>query len=51
MVPTLCAVLKYNLHQLIHQRFGRVSITSLKRMARKVLVKGLPNNLPGLEDL
>ena len=37
VVPNLCAWSKQNLSQLIHQRFGNVSISRLKRMTRKGL--------------
>ena len=40
--------IKNNLSQLIHKLFGRVSIASMKRMARKRLGKGLPTNQPDL---
>ena len=39
--PTVYALSKQNLYQLIHQRFGHISITRLKLMAIKVLVEGL----------
>ena len=38
-----------NLSQIIHQSFYHVSITRLKRMARKGLMEGLPENLPESE--
>ena len=50
VVPTVCGLSKQTLSQLIHQRFGHVSITQLKRMARKGLMDGLPENLPELEE-
>ena len=50
VVPTVCGLSKQNLSQLIHQRFGHVSITRLKRMARRGLMDGLPENLPELEE-
>ena len=50
VVPTVCGLSKQNISQLIHQRFGHVSITRLKRMARKGLMEGLPENIPELED-
>ena len=34
-VPTLCGLSKQTLSQLIYQRFGHVSITRLKQMARE----------------
>ena len=46
VVPTVCGLSKQTLSQLIHQRFCHVSITRLKLMARKVLMEGLPGNLP-----
>ena len=49
VVPTVCGISKQTLFQLIHQRFGHVSITRLKRMARKGLMEGIPENLPELE--
>ena len=50
VVPTVCGLSKYTLSQLINQRFGHVSIIRLKRMARKGLIEGLPDNLPELEE-
>ena len=41
VVPTLCGLSKQTLSQLIYQRFGHVSITRLKWMARKVLMEGM----------
>ena len=49
-VPTVCGISKQTLPQLIHQRFGHVSITRLKRMSRKGLMEGLQENLPELEE-
>ena len=46
VVQTVCALTKQNLIQLIHEHFDHVSIVSLKRITRKVLVKGLPKNIP-----
>ena len=46
VVPTVCFLSKHNLSQLIHQRFGHISIVLLKQMARKVL----PENLLDLEE-
>ena len=40
-----------NLSQLIHRRFGKISINRLKLMAIKGLVEGLPENIPELEEL
>ena len=34
----------------MYQHFGRVSITRLKQMSRKVLLEGLPENIPELEE-
>ena len=48
VVPTVCGLSKQTLSQLIHQLFGHVSITRLKRMARKGLMEGLPENPPEL---
>ena len=48
IVPTVCTLPKQNISQIIHQRFGPVSITRLKRVARKGLIEGLPKNIPGL---
>ena len=42
VVPTVRGFSKQTLYQLIHQRFGHISITQLKRMARKGLMEGLP---------
>ena len=50
VVPTICRLSKQTLSQLIHQRFGHVSITQLKLMTRKGLMEGLPENLPELEE-
>ena len=36
--------------QIIHQRFGHVSIARLKQMARKRLMDGILKNLPDLEE-
>ena len=35
VVPTVCGLSKQDISQLIHQRFGHVSIIRLKRMTRK----------------
>ena len=51
IVTTVCAQPKNNILQIIHQHFGHVSITILKRIARKGLMEGLPENLPDLEEL
>ena len=48
--PTVCALSKQNLSQLIHQHFGHVSITRLKQMEEKGLMEGLPENIPELEE-
>ena len=50
VVPTVCGLSKKNLSLMIHQRFGHVSITRLKRMARKELMDCLPENIPELEE-
>ena len=50
VVPTVGGLSKQTLSQLIHQRFVHVSITRLKRMARKGLMESLPENLPELEE-
>ena len=49
VVPTVCSLSKYNLYKIMHQHFVHVSITRLKLTARKVIMKGLPTNIPGLE--
>ena len=49
-VTTVCAVSKHNISQLIYQHFGRFYTAKLKWMARKVLTKGFPTNLPDLEE-
>ena len=49
VVPNACGLSK-KFPQLIRQRFGHVYITRLKRMAKKGLMKGLPENLPELEE-
>ena len=36
------------IYQLIHQRFGHISIDRLKRMARKGPMKGVPTKIPEL---
>ena len=41
-VPIVCWISKQTLSQLIHKRFGHVSITIIKKMARKGLMEGLP---------
>ena len=51
LVSTVCALSKQNLPRFIHQRCGCVSISSLKPIARKGLMEGLPTNLPELELL
>ena len=50
VVPTVYVLSKQNTSQLIHQSFGRVSINSLKRMARNELMVGIPENIRELED-
>ena len=50
VVPNVCGLSKQTLSQLIHQLFDHVSITRQKRMARKGLMEGLPENLPELEE-
>ena len=50
VVPTVCGLSKQTLSQLILQCFGQVSITRLKRMARKGLIEGLTENLPEVEE-
>ena len=50
LLSQLSVDLKKTLSQLIHQRFGHVSINQLKLMARKGLLEGLPENLPELEE-
>ena len=50
VVPTVCELSKYNLSRIIHQRFGRVSITRIKQMEIKLLMKSLPTNLTDLKD-
>ena len=41
---------KQNLSQLIHQNFGHVYIDRLKLISRKLLLEGLPTNIPDLEE-
>ena len=48
-VPTVWSISKHNPSRLIHQCFGSVYIASLKWIARKVLIEGLPKNLPDLD--
>ena len=50
VVPTVYYLSKQNIYQIIHQRFGRVSIFRLKLIAIKVLMKGLPKNILDLEE-
>ena len=50
VIPTICALSKYNMSWFIHQNFGHVLINSMKLMARKLHMKGLPTNIPDLED-
>ena len=45
-VATVCSLSKQYISQIIHWCFGHVSITRVKRMARKGLMEGIPNNLP-----
>ena len=40
--PTVCALSKHNICQLMHDSFGSVSIVRLKQMARKGLMEGTP---------
>ena len=49
-VPTLCALSKKNLSQIIHQRFGHISITRLKIKSINGLMEGLLVNTPDLEE-
>ena len=42
LVPTVWALSKLNLYHLVHNIVGRVSITRLRRMAKTLLMKGLP---------
>ena len=50
VVSTICDLSKQEISQLVHQKFGHVSICRLKRMARKGIMDGLPTNIPDLED-
>ena len=50
VVSTVCALSKRKISQTIHQRIGHVSIARLKRMARKVLMEGLPTNTHNLKE-
>ena len=49
VVPTVFYLSKQNTPQIIQRRFGHVSISRIKRMARRWLMEGLPENLPDLE--
>ena len=49
VVPTVCVLSKQNISHIIHQCFGIVSIFSIKRMARKVIMEVLPTNIPDLK--
>ena len=44
VVPNVC------LSHIIHQRFGNVSISRIKILARKGLMEGLPKNILVLEE-
>ena len=46
MVPTMYVLSKQNISQIINQIFGHVLITRLRRMARKIITKGLSTNTP-----
>ena len=46
LVSTFCGLVKKNISQLIHRRFGHFFITQIIRMARKGIMKGLPTKLP-----
>ena len=46
VVPTVCDLSKQNLSQIIHQRFGHVSIYRLIRMSRKGPMEGHPTTPP-----
>ena len=50
VVPTVNSLSKQNVSQIIHQRFGHVSIVRTKRMARKGLTESLPTNIPDLQQ-
>ena len=50
LLSQLSVDFKKTLSRLIHHRFGHVSITRLKQIARKGLMEGLPENLPKLEE-
>ena len=50
MLSQLFVDFQNKLSQLINQRFGHVSITRIKRMARKGLMEGLPEDLPELKE-
>ena len=49
-VPTVSSVSKQNISQIIHPRFGHVSIARLKQMARKGLMEGLQKITSDLEE-
>ena len=49
VVPNVCAILKQNISQIIHKRFGNLYITRLKQIARKGLMEGLLEKFPELE--
>ena len=48
--PSVCSLSKQILSQLIHQRFGHVSIARPQSMARQWLMESLPTNIPDLEE-
>ena len=50
VVPIIHDISKQNNSQLIHQHFGRVSISIWQLMSKKFIMKGLPKNLPDLEE-
>ena len=49
-VPTIYVLLKQTISQFIYQPLGHVYISRLKRMARKILMEGLPTNITNLEQ-
>ena len=48
--PTVSALSKQNLSQLIHQRFGHVYIAILKLMSKDRPMEGLLKNIPDLKE-
>ena len=50
VTPTVCCISNQTLSQLVHKHFGSVSTPQLKYIEEKVLTKGVPINLPELDE-